>query len=219
MSKYTRITLMPTPNQRRYKSALGIPILVISAGALLGLATFVHHERTSQTAPQYVPITPHSQGQVVVTYDQIKNVTNITVGGVNDPNWQALIGNGNGTYRTPSPDPTYGTFIDFFYSFHGSVLNSPPDSIICDVVQSMGGLEDDMPKDAIYFLADGNRGSAKIIASRTGIATGQLPIDLAISIAHAKSVEIEVGDLRFKMTDPQLSGLHDFLKTLGITNE
>jgi hypothetical protein len=78
-------------------------------------------------------------------------------------------------------------------------------------------LQPDVPTDSLLFLIDGQRASAKVISSGSVAATAEIPIDLALSMANAHSVEIESGSEQLKMTDYQMQGLRKFLTAIGFT--
>jgi hypothetical protein len=193
-----------------------IPIAVILCGLiLLGLlSAYLTHRSLGRAQSIHAFNKPQSVGQARLDYDQIKDVSTVSVGAIDDPDWRMLIGNGDGTYKQPTGSK-FGTFVEFEASLHGTAMSEPP-PIVCHVVESLGEFDDEMPDDNLYFLVDGHRFSAPVVDSRRGYAAARLSPDQTSTIAQAKSVEIEAGNLQYMLTDYQISGLRDLAKTLGL---
>jgi hypothetical protein len=181
-------------------------VLVPSAVVLLAAVITAHfvHRTGMPTVQHWSPTTPRKIGQAAIDYDRVSDLSAVSVGGSDDERWQMMIGNGDGTYRTPTGNPKFGTFAGFHCNFHGSMLQTAPNSISCEIIQTLDDFDQQMPTDSIYFLFDGQRVTAKIVESRKGYAEAKLPFEVATSLAAAKSAEVEVGDVQYKFTDYQL---------------
>jgi hypothetical protein len=191
--------------------------VLIAGGAISALYFFKQH-RNHAAGPAWAPTSPQSTAVVTVSYDRFQNAGEASVGGFSDRQWRMLIGDGPGHFRSPSPDTDSGAYIGFRADYDGPTLQKPPLLISIDIVYNYGADQTDMPTDSLYFLIDGQRASATIIASHPNIATAAMPADMALKMSHARNVEMECGPSQFKLTDQEVAGLSDLLTDLGFQN-
>jgi hypothetical protein len=168
--------------------------------------------------PKWNPVTPQSTDSVQVTYDRLKDKSQVSVGGIDDANWRLAISSGDGKYVNPEPNSQFGVYLGFEYPFAGTIINRRPESIVL----TLGELEESdlneigMPSDSIYLLVNGQRTSYQVLAAGSHSASAIVPTTLVVSMATAQSVEIEAGNGKYKLTPQQIRELHEFIQVLGI---
>jgi hypothetical protein len=209
----------PGIKKLRRKTRNRLPASLIAALLTATFVTSACYRAAPSTpnpaVPSWSPVTPQSSGEVTIQYDGFKNVTRASIGGIKNGQWKLLVSNGDGTYKSPLANIDYGYYAEFDYSYDGSALQNAPPLVFFELTNYDPDIHMAMPTDFFFFLIDGQRASAKIFSSQPDDATVEIPIDLAITLANAHSVEIEAGSEQFKLTDHELQGLRDFLAALG----
>jgi hypothetical protein len=203
-----RIVTRMARSRRRWR------LSATTAVAVLIIAVAVIWYRNSG----WISVTPQSQGEVEVKYDRLTGSTVVTIGGMDEPQWRTRTGNGDGNYYDPDPDSTLGVYARFYFHFDGVTLLWRPSMIDLEISRLSDNDAIVLSSRQVYFLIDGGRASADVVASTRHVVTAEIPSNLALSLAKAHSVEVECGEAHLQLTDHQIQSLSNFLSILGFEN-
>ena len=170
-------------------------------------------------ASRWHPFQPQKADGTYVEYDRFAQRTE--VGTTRGTDWMVPSNFGGDTYRYIDRQNGYGFYACVTYAFKGDTIQSKPGFVAVHFYYRSSNTRDGMFSqdaigDPVSFVVDGRAIQAKIADSGSDEVLVIVPIDSAVAIAGATSVEARVGVTQFQFTAYQLGGFGKMLRVLGV---